>query len=454
MEFDLVIKSGTIITARRSCRADVGIIGERIAAIDENLHGQSEIDARGKLVTPGAVDIHVHLEMPIGKFVSSDDFFTGTRAAAFGGTTTIVDFVEPGPEETMLDALVARRAIADPKAVIDYGLHMTIGPAEISKLEQLAGVCEAGCPSFKLYMAYGLCLQDDQLMAAMEAIRDVDGLPVIHAENWPVITALIDQNLALGRSSPSWHPRSRPALMEGEAAGRAIDIATLVGTRLHIFHTTCEDVIERLRAARIKGITVTGETCPQYLFLTQDVYDKPGVEGALPVCSPPIREQDSQEALWLALGRGDLQILSTDHCPFSEAEKETGLDNFSQIPGGVPSIEMRFASLYSAGVKTGRVTSNQWVDICCTSPARIAGFDRKGDIEVGFDADIVVFDPDRKVVISPETLHEEVDWTPYDGLLMQGWPQVTVSRGEIIMEDGIFYGDAGRGRFVPRFFRK
>jgi dihydropyrimidinase len=450
MDFDLVIKNGTIITASRIYEADIGIVGHQIMAIDKNLNGQSEVDARGKLVTPGAVDIHVHLEMPIGRFISSDDFFTGTQSAAFGGTTAIVDFVEPQPEQSMLAALAARREIADPKVTIDYGLHMTIGPQEIGKLDQLSEVRQAGCPSFKLYMAYGLRLRDDQLLAAMEAIRDVDGLPVIHTENWPIITALIARNIAAGNTAPSWHPRSRPAIMEGEAAGRAIDIAALTGSRLHIFHITCEDVVERLRTARNQGLPVTGETCPQYLFLTQEVYDKPGVEGALPVCSPPIRGPESQKALWQALGRGDLQVISTDHCPFTRAEKATGLGDFSQIPGGVPSIEMRFPALYSAGVTAGRITLNQWVDICCTSPARIAGFDHKGDIEVGFDADIVVFDPYQEVVLSVDSLHEDVDWSPYSGLVVSGWPQVTISRGDIIVKDGQFFGRAGRGRFVVR----
>ncbi len=452
MKYDLVIKNGTIVTAGQSYSADIGVIGEQIAVIDQNLHGRAEIDAQGKLVTPGAVDIHVHMEMPIGEIVSSDDFFTGTRAASYGGTTAIVDFVEPDPDESMLEALTNRRAIADPKVTIDYGLHMTIGPVEIDKLDQLPEVYEAGCPSFKLYMAYGFCLSDDELMVAMEAIRDVNGLPVIHTENWAVITALIDRSLSKGRVSPSWHPRCRPAVMEGEAAGRAIDIATLVGSRLHIFHITCEDVVDRLSAARGKGIPVTGETCPQYLFLTQDIYDRPSVEGALPVCSPPIRGKKSQEALWRALGQGNLQIVSTDHCPFTRAEKATGLGDFSKIPGGVPSIEMRFPALYSSGVVPERITPNQWVDICCTTPARIAGFDRKGDIAIGFDADIVIFDPDQRVVLSEETLHEEVDWTPYDGLMIQGWPQVTISRGEVIVEDGVFYGRAGRGQFVSRHF--
>jgi dihydropyrimidinase len=453
MKYDLVIKNGRIITAHTSYNADIAIQGEQIAAIGQGLAGKREIDAGGKLVTPGAVDIHVHLQMPIGKFTSSDDFFTGTRAAAFGGTTAVVDFIERQPDETMLEALVTRRALADPKVVIDYGLHMTIGPNDIAHLDEVPGVYEAGCGSFKLYMAYGLRLTDDQLLKALTAIGDVNGLPVVHAENWDVIVALVNENLANGRTTPHYHPLSRPALMEGEATGRVIDIATLVGTRLHIFHVTCDETVQRIATARAKGLPITGETCPQYLLTTQEAYDRPGVAGALPVCAPPIRHQDSQDALWEALGKGELQVVTTDHCPFTRAEKATGIqaNDFSQIPGGVPSIESRFTAVYS-GVRRGLLTENQWVDTCCTTPAKLAGFDRKGDIIVGYDADIVIFDPNKEVTLSTDFLHENVDWTLYNGLKMQGWTETTISRGQVIVQDGEFVGKMGHGRFVKRRF--
>jgi dihydropyrimidinase len=240
--------------------------------------------------------------------------------------------------------------------------------------------------------------------------------------------------------------------MEGEAAGRVIDIATLVGSRLHIFHITCDDVVQRIIAARDRGLPITGETCPQYLLLTQEVYDQPGVHGTLPVCSPPIRGADSQEALWRALGRGDLQVVSTDHCPFELADKETGLEDFSRIPGGVPSVEIRFPALYSEGVRRGRITPSQWVDLCCTTPARLAGLQNKGQIAAGYDADLVVFDPQREMAVSTASLHEAVDWTPYEGMTLQGWPAFTISRGEIIVEEGEFKAEPGRGRFVRRCY--
>ncbi|HFQ94823.1 MAG TPA: dihydropyrimidinase [Anaerolineae bacterium] len=449
-EYELVIKNGTVVTAVTTIQADVAINGETIAAIGQNLRGKREIDATGKLVTPGAVDIHVHLEMPIGNFRSTDDFFTGTAAAAFGGTTSIVDFVETRPEEKMVEAAAARRALADLKVVIDYGLHMTITPADIAKLAQVPDAFAAGCTTFKLYMAYGHRLRDGELLQALTAVRDAGGLPVVHAENWDVITTLIAENLANGRTSPHWHPRSRPALMEGEAAGRLIDIAELVDVPVHIFHVSCGATVEQIARARRNGRPVTGETCPQYLFLDWSVYDAPGVQGALPVCSPPIRSQAEQDALWRAVSRGDLQIITTDHCPFAIEEKAAGLDDYSAIPGGVPSIEMRFPAIYSRGVGSGLLMPSQWVDMCCTAPAKLAGLERKGHIGVGYDADLVIFDPRKRVALSPETLRETAGWTPYQGVTLTGWPEVTLVRGQVVAADGELKVGGGYGRYLHR----
>lgn len=452
--YDLVIKGGTVVTAEAVFPADVAVSGETIAAIGQGLPGRRELDATGKYVIPGGIDIHVHLQMPIGRFTSTDDFYDGTRAAAFGGTTAIVDFVETAPDQTMLDALAARQALAAGKATIDYGLHMTIGPTDIAKLGQVAGARAAGCGSFKLYMAYGLRLTDGELLRALEAIRDAGALPVVHAENWDVITTLIARNLAAGRTTPHWHPRSRPAPLEAEAAGRVIDIAAWVGTPIHIFHVSCAATVERIAAAKARGLPVSGETCPQYLYLTQDVYDRPGVAGALPVCSPPLRPAADRDALWDALSSGALDIVSTDHCPFTRAEKATGLDDFSQIPGGVPSIESRLALVYdglvnrAAGDKTAALS--RWVDVCATTPAQRLGFARKGRLLPGYDADIVIFDPDIVHVINPESLHETAAWTPYDGASLSGQAVVTLSRGEIIADHGQWRGVPGRGRFIRR----
>lgn len=451
MEYDLVIKNGTVITAKSTMiQADIAILGEKIAHIGSNLSGEQEIDASGKYVIPGAIDIHVHMQMPLGNgVISSDTFSTGTRAAALGGTTAIVDFVAPEPDESMIDALAKRRAEADGQVAIDYGLHMTISPHELNKLDELSQVIEAGVSTLKLYMAYGFRLQDDELFKALQAAKKHGMLSVVHAENWDVITTLIEQNLAQGNISSRWHPRSRPAIMEGEAAGRVIDMATYIGTPIHIFHVSCDEVVQRIRQARKRGLPITGETCPQYLFKTWDAFEVEGVDGTLPVCAPPIREQEQQDSLWQALAAGDLQLVTTDHCPFVKADKARGLDDFSQIPGGVPSIEMRLAGIYD-GVRKDILSLNQWVDMCCTTPAKLAGFTKKGHIAPDYDADIVIFDPNKEVTLSTDTLHENVDWTLYDDLQLKGWTDVTILRGQVIVSDGEFIGDNNYGRYIQR----
>jgi len=446
--FDLVISKGLIVTSSSTFEGDVGIKEGIIAALGQNLEGKRVIDARGKLVTPGAVDTHVHLEMPIGNYVSTDDFYSGTRAAAFGGTTSIIDFVEPREDQTLLEGLEERRSLAEARAVIDYGLHMTIGPGEMDKLEQIPGIMEAGCGSFKLYMAYGLRLKDDELYRALKAVGSAGGLPVIHAENWDIICALIEENIAKGNTSPHWHPRSRPEEFEAEAAARVIQIARQAGSRVHIFHVSCPQVVEEISKARVRGMAVTAETCPQYLLLTQDLYDREGVEGALPVCSPPLRSDNSRRELWQALGSGLFDTLSTDHCPFCREEKGADLSAFNKIPGGVPSMEIRFSALYSEGVCKELITLSEWVRLCCTAPASLFGLKNKGEIAIGRDADLVVFDPGVRWTVTPGELQEQAGWTPYEGLELQGRPEVTVSRGEIIMEKGEFLGEKGRGRFL------
>lgn len=452
MSYDLVIQNGTVVTAVSTFTADVAIQGAQIAAVGLGLTGQQTIDATGKLIIPGGIDPHVHLQYQLPLFRSADDFYSGTRAAALGGTTTVIDFVEPKPQQRMVDALADRCAEADGRVVIDYGLHMTIGPHEIGKLDQVAQAYAAGCASFKLYMAYGMRLTDDQLLRALQAVRDVNGLPVVHAENWDVITALIDQNLAAGRTEPRWHPHSRPPLLEAEAASRLMDIAAYVGTRVHIFHISCAAVVERLANAQRQGLPVTGETCPQYLMLNEGVFLRPLPEAARYICSPPLRTHEDQLRLWAALGQGILSIVTTDHCPFTRAEKAQNLHDYSQIPGGVPGIEARLALLYSYGVRHGYFSLNRWVEMSSAGVARLFGLQRKGHIAPGYDADLVIFDPQKEVILSTNTLHEQVDWTPYENVPVTGWPVLTMSRGEVIVRDGEFVGQQGRGRYVPRQF--
>ena len=447
--YDLVIKNGTIITATNSYQADIGIVGEKIASIAGNLSAPKQIDATGKLVIPGGVDGHVHLQYFVGGLHTADDFFSGTQASALGGTTSIIDFVEAEGDEPFLKALHKRQAEAKSKAVIDYGFHITIKPTDMGKLAQIPDVISAGCPTFKHYMAYDFCLTDGELLSAFNVIAQAGGLAIVHAENWDVIQTLVAQNLAKGNIKPRWHPRSRPARFEGQAVRRAIDLAELAGVPLHIFHVSCDEAVQEIVAGISRGLPIYGESCPQYLLLDDTLFDRPHPQGALPVCSPPIRGKAEQVKLWRALQAGHLGVVSTDHCPFTIAQKGNGED-FSQIPGGIPGIQSRMMLLYNFGVLGGWLTPSQWVARCCTMPARLFGLANKGEIAVGFDADLVVFDPQAEMEISAKNLQGGADWTPYEGMQMRGMPAITLSRGKIICQNNQFVGEVGDGRFVNR----
>lgn len=448
---DIVIRNGTLIASGSVFPADVGIIGERIIALGKELRGKVELDATGCYVLPGAIDPHVHLQMPVGGYVSSDDFISGTVAAALGGTTTVIDFVEPEPKEPLWGALEKRRAEADGRVAVDYGLHMTIPTwhaAHAEVLNALPELIAAGVSSFKLYQAYvGLLLDDAQLYTVLRAVAAVGGLPIIHSENGPVCERLRAEALAAGHTSPRYHAFTRPPRQEAEAVGRAIDIAALAGSPLYVVHVSCAQAIARIAAARARGEPIYGETCPQYLALTADALDRPCGERF--VCSPPLRSLADQVALWNALARRDLDTLATDHCPFT-ADEKAGHDDFMAIPGGLPSIEARLGLAYTLGVRAGQIALERWVEVCCTAPARLFGLICKGHLVPGFDADAVVFDPQMKVVLSTDRLHERVDWTPYEEIRLCGWPRHVLSRGRIIVRDGEFIGEQGWGRFVSR----
>jgi len=472
MLHDIVIRNGTLITPAGPIHADLGISGEVISAIGQDLAGRRSIDATAKLVIPGGVDPHVHLQMPAGPVVSSDDWETGTIAAACGGTTTVIDFVEPEAGAQGLaplrEALAARRAEAEGRAVIDYGLHMTLVNAAPATLAEIPAVVAAGCPSFKVYTTYSMKLTDEALVTAMDAVGRAGGLVMVHAENDAGIAYLRQKLLAAGHVEPRYHPISRPPAMEVEAIERALALADAAGCPAYIVHISTGRGAAAVAAARGRGQVAFGETCPQYLLLTDAEFDRPGFEGAKFICSPPLRKAEDNAALWELLGRGDLQTVGTDHCPFFyHGQKDLGAPTdwppFTRIPGGMPGIEARLALLYTFGVRAGRMTVERWVEVCCTAPARIFGLaGRKGALAVGADADVVIFDPEREGVLTHARathlqgashvhhLHENCDYTPYEGFHVRGWPALTMLRGKVIVRDGEFVGGAAGGRFLER----
>lgn len=459
MLYDIVIRNGTLVTPAGLLQADLGIAGETIAAIGPDLHGREEINAAGKLVIPGGVDPHVHLQMPAGPVVSSDDWYTGTVAAACGGTTTVIDFVEPAGAHgraPLCAALAARRAEAEGRAVVDFSLHMTLVDVDPATLAEIPAVVAEGCPSFKTYTTYSMKLTDEALVTAMDAVGRAGGLVMVHAENDAGIAYLRQKLLAEGKTAPRYHPLSRPPAMEVEAVERALALADAAECPAYIVHISTGRGAAAVAAARGRGQVAFGETCPQYLLLTDAAFERPGFEGAQFVCSPPLRKAEDNAALWALLGRGDLQTVGTDHCPFFyHGQKDLGRPEapppFTRIPGGMPGIEGRLALLYTFGVRAGRMTVERWVDACCTAPARIFGlYPRKGALTIGADADVVIFDPEREVVLTRDVLHENCDYTPYDGCQLKGYPVLTMLRGRVIVRDSEYVGGAGGGRFLAR----
>lgn len=451
MPYDLVIKNGRIITASEDFLGDLAIAGETIAAIGQNLTGVKEIDAGGLYVIPGAVDGHVHLQMPFADIVTADSFEQGTIAAACGGVTTIIDFVEPEKGQALVEALDQRREQADGQVVIDYGLHMTLLDPDPLILAQVPEAYAAGCATFKMYTAYpNFYLADDELYRAMIAIAETGGLAVVHAENYPVITEVWKRFMAEGKVEARWHPHSRPALTEAEAVNRVLSIAHLAGAPTLIFHISCGEAAREVAYAKERGWAAFGETCPQYLTLPDDIYERPHMPGTWFICQPPIRGSAQAAALWQALSQGGIDIISTDHCPFPAEVKKRGEQNFTQTPGGVSGIETRLALSHTFGVRAGHLTLNRWIEACCTLPADLHGLTRKGHLLPGYDADIVLFDPNQQLTYSAEVLHSNLTYTPYEGITVTGMPVTTISRGEVIVEHGRFVGTRGRGRFLKR----
>ena len=456
----LLIKNGTVVTAEKTFAADVLIERETIQEVRPGISadpGHTVVDAAGMLLLPGGIDAHTHLDMPFGGTTSSDDFETGTRAAAIGGTTTLVDFAIQAKGTKMRDALDTWWRKAESKACIDYGLHMIVTDLPEAGLEDMDDMVREGVASFKLFMAYPnvLMVDDATIFRALQQTSKNGALICMHAENGSVIDVMVRQALAEGQTAPIYHALTRPTLAEAEAVHRAIALAEMASVPIYIVHLSSEDALNQVREARDRGLPAFAETCPQYLLLSIDEMNRPGFEGAKYVFTPPLREKQNLPKLWDGLQSDNLQVVSTDHCPFCfEDQKSLGKDNFTKIPNGGPGIENRLQLLHHHGVNAGKITLNRFVEIVSTAPARIFGmYPKKGTIAPGSDADIVVWDPKAEHVISAKTHHMRVDYSMFEGFKVQGNAKRVFSRGELIVDRGEYVGRAGRGQYLRRAAR-
>jgi len=451
-----LIKNGRVITAVDDYAADVLIEGETVTTIGRSLSMEADktIDAAGCYVIPGGIDPHTHMELPFGGTFSSDSFETGTIAAAHGGTTSIIDFAVQGHGEALSLAIDKWHAKAEGKTAIDYGFHLICTDLPDSRLPEMKSAIAQGISSFKLFMAYpGVFLVDDgTIFKAMTTAGEAGGLICMHAENGVIIDVLVKRAIAEGRTAPKYHAMTRPTKAEAEGAGRAIAIAEMANAPVYIVHLSCHDALKKVVEARDAGIAAYAETCPQYLFLDDSLYNRDGFEGAKWVMTPPLRNLENQEHLWRGLKFNDLQVVSTDHCPFCMKEqKELGLNDFSKIPNGGPGVEHRMSLVYNGGVVSGKISVNRFVEIVSTAPAKIFGlFPKKGTVAVGSDADIVIFDPNAEMTISAKTHHMRVDYSAYEGMKVRGVTKTVLSRGKVVIEDGKYVGKAGDGRFLKR----
>ena len=458
-----LIKGGTVVTAGDTFAADVLVEGEQIVAIGRGLSGDTVIDADGAYVIPGGIDVHTHLDMPFGGTVSSDNFFTGHQAAAFGGTTMHIDFAIQPKGATLRETLELWHGRAAGKAAIDYGFHVAITDLPDSVLNEMQDCVGYGATSMKLFMAYKGVLQvdDSTLFRAMQQAAQHRLLIMVHAENGDAIDILVREAVAAGNLAPKYHALTRPPQLETEATNRAIRLAEVAGAPLYVVHVTNAEAMEAIRQSRARGYggQIFGETCTQYLFFTKADLDRDGFEGAKWVCSPPFREASDHDQLWGAVADNALQVISTDHCPFWFAGgvdgrtpgKELGRNSFAQIPNGCPGIEERLMLLYTHGVRAGRISLNRWVELCCTNPAKLFGcYPRKGVVAPGADADLVVWDPEARRTLSAATQHQRTDYTLYEGWEVVGAPRTVLSRGRVLVNDGAWHGEAGAGQFIHR----
>lgn len=452
-----LIKNGHVVTAVDDYFGDILVEGEVVSLIGKKLDAAADkvIDATNKLVIPGGIDPHTHLELPFGGTFSSDDFRTGTMAAAHGGTTTIIDFAVQYRGESLIQAIDNWHNKAEGKAATDYSFHLIATDLPDERLPEMKRlILDEGVVSFKLFMAYpGVFLVDDAtIYKAMIEAGKHGGLICMHAENGVVIDVMVKRALAEGKTAPKYHALTRPTKAEAEGTGRAIALAEMAGVPVYIVHLSCYDALQKVRQARDLGLSTYAETCPQYLFLDYSYYEQSGFEGAKYVMTPPLRDKSNQDELWKGLRMDDLQVISTDHCPFCfKEQKELGRNDFSRIPNGGPGIEHRMSLIYQGGVASGRISLNRFVELTSTAAAKIFGlFPKKGTIAVGSDADIVIFDPNQEQAISAKTHHMNVDYSAYEGWKVEGVTETVLSRGKTIIEHGKYIGRPGEGQFLKR----
>jgi dihydropyrimidinase len=459
MSAELVIRGGTVATAADTFAADIAISDGRIVAIGKDLKGAREIDARGLLVLPGGIDSHVHIAQRSGSgIMTADDFYTGTRSAAAGGTTTVISFAAQHRGMSVRQVVEDYHKAATPKAVVDYAFHMIVtDPTPQVMGQELPALIERGYTSFKVYMTYdALKLDDRQMLEVLALARAHGAMTMVHAENHDVISWLTDRLLAAGHTAPKFHAVAHASIAEREATHRVITLAEIVDAPMLLVHVSAREAIEQIRWAQGRGLKVYAETCPQYLYLSAEDLDQPGFEGAKCMCSPPPRSRDNQRHVWEGLQSGVFQVVSSDHAPYRfdgpDGKKKHGPNPpFKMVANGVPGVGARLPLLFSGGVSEGRLTLNQFVALSATNHAKLYGlYPKKGTIAVGSDADLALWDPKKEVTITVDLLHDAMDYTPYEGRVVKGWPVLVLSRGEIVAENGKVSEKAGRGRFLAR----